>query len=214
VKREKQQGVKMGKKNKKMNQGDNKNDEEAAVEAATAEKPSKWPVWKMLTAILFVVCIVLVIYAYDLRYDYVTADENLSMCLIDLENAEMKAEETDMQVKKMERDANAHGLGDASRNALPEKYIEEFKKKGLMSPENNLLNDLYHHQDLIPYNAPGNYVFRFTDRRLLYLLSPNRAFANFASRDVHGWLYLSYKVKNKDDIEWKVIDSYCPDLDK
>ena len=204
----------MSKKKPKKSQDDSNENPEQEVGTAISGAPRQWHFWKILSIVLFVICIVLVLYAYDSHYDYKMCDENLSSCFIELENAEMKAKDMDLRMEKLERESQIHGLGDASRNPLPEKYIQKFKDEGLPSPENIILNDLYHRSDLIPYNAPGNVAFRFADRRLLYLLSPNRAFANFASNDVRGWLYLSYKVKAKDDIQWKVIESYCPDLDK
>jgi len=204
----------MGKKKRKSTTKDENKNTEASIEPTTDEEAPKKSIWKVLSTVLFVICIILVIYAYDLRYEYKNCDENLGMCFVELENAEAEVGDLNVRLERMEREANAHGLGDITKNPLPDKYIEEFKKKGLLNPVNNLLNDLYHRPEIIPYDAPGNFTFRFSDRRLVYLLSPNRAFANFASRDIKGWLYLSYKVNGKDDIQWKVIESYCPDLDK
>jgi hypothetical protein len=204
----------MGKKQPKKKKEENPEvSPSAGEEPATGSSPT-WHIWKILAIVFIVISVGLAIYAYDCGYELSVLDENLGMCFIELENTEMELKDMTTKVDKLERAAEAHGLGDVSKNPLPEKYIQQFKDKGLLSPENNLLNDLYHNTEIIPYNEPGNFGFRFTDRRLLYLLSPNRAFANFASQDVKGWLYLSYKVKGKGDIEWKVIESYCPDLDK
>ncbi len=204
----------MNKKRPKKKQNDSGENPEPAVEAPVTDSPSKWHLWKILAIVFIVISIVLVVYAYDCQYELSMYDENLSICFIELDNTEMELKDMEVKVQKLERTAEAHGLGDVSKNPLPEEYIQRFKDKGLQNPENIILNDLYHDSEIIPYNAPGNFSFRFKARRLLYLLSPNRAFANFASQDVKGWLYLSYKVNAKDDIEWKVIESYCPDLDK
>ncbi len=204
----------MGKKQPKKKKADKPEVSPPQGEAPVIDSPPKWHFWKILSIVLFVISIVLVFYAYDCQYELSVYDENLSICFIELENTEMELKDMEVKVQKLERAADAHGLGDVSKNPLPEEYIQRYKDKGLPNPENHILNDLYHSSEIIPYNAPGNFAFRFKDRRLLYLLSPNRAFANFASQDIKGWLYLSYKVNAKDDIEWKVIESYCPDLDK
>jgi len=182
--------------------------------ASVTDSPPKRNLWKIVAIAFIAISIVLLLYAYNCYNEISMYDENLVNCSLELEEALMEKNNKDAIINKLERDAKTHGLGDVTKNALPDSYIQKFKDKGLSSPENIIKNDLYHRYDLIPYEAPGNIAFRFNDRRLIYLLSPKRAFANFSAGDVKGWVFLSYKVKANSEISWKVLESYCPDLDK
>ena len=119
-------------------------------------------------------------------------------------------------MQKLEFDLEASGIGKAGDSALLPKYIEQFKKAGLPSPVRDLRTDLVKKKDFIPYSSKGlEQPLRFYDRRQIYIISPNLAFANFGSgENIRGWLLLSYKVEAERKVTWKILRSYCAYFDK
>lgn len=211
----------MSKKRKRKGRDKKENDkpEETAPAEAKETKETKKPISErqiliFLSVFLFIICLVVIVYAYNLRREISNYDENLTNCSLALEEAELEAESGDIKINKLEREIEALRLGVVGGFELPEKYAREFEKKGLREPIEDIKTSLMKNMDIIPYKDIGNRKLRFISRNEVYVISPDKALANFSDGENFGWLLAGYTVIDRDNIKWKVADSYCPYYDK
>jgi len=186
-----------------------------AVEAKEARKPiSERQILIFLSVFLFIISLAMFLYTYSLRTEVSNYDENLSNCALALEEAEQNAADRDVKINKLEREIEALRLGVVGSFELPEKYAREYEKKGLRKPIEDIKTSLMKNIDIIPYKDIGNRKLRFVSRNEVYVISPDKALANFSDGENFGWLIAKYTVVDRENIKWKVVDSYCPYYDK
>ena len=204
-------------KKKKQKKEDTMNDPNQSTDPTAVPPPKKVSSTWMFFALLFAITtVIFAVYSYYIYGEISNYDYNLSNCALELDRITVEMEEMEKQMNKLELDLKAAGLGTAGELALTDKYIEKYKKLGLANPVRDIITDLVKNKDLIPYDSRSlERALRFQNRQHIYVISPDRVFANFGSgEDVKGWLYLSYKVSDGGKITWKVLNSYCPYFDE
>lgn len=188
--------------------------EEDNVDAPSLGFARERKIWIGIALVLLAVNVVLVVYVLHARREVSNYDANLVNCSMELEEAVQRMKDKEAELSGLRRDLNASRLGKVGQSGLSNKYIEQFKKRGLKSPVQNITADLLKHTDLIPYEGTRGRPMRFHNRKEIYLLGPNRVFANFGDGNEYGWMLLDYKISNNGEITWKVTESYCPYYDK
>ena len=171
--------------------------------------------WIIISSVLFVLCVVCFMYAIDARGKISDYDSNLVNCTMALDEAIQARDDMEVEKRKLDQQVNEMSLKNAGVNSIPAKYIRQFQEKGVSRPVPIIQADLTTRKDLIPYkpSGPGRFM-RFGNRNEVFLLSHNRALAYFTDGTIFGWMFLDYSIRNKDDIRWKIIESYCPHYDQ
>jgi hypothetical protein len=214
VARKKQQKKKFEKKSSQEETTGGYKSEESHQATSPPDFTRERKVWIGVAVVLFAVSVVLFVYAVQAGREVGNYDANLVNCSMELEEAGRKVEERDAQLGGLKRELDASRLGKVGESGLPDKYIEEFKRKGLENPVQDIATDLMGHSDLIPHEGTWGRPMRFHNIEEIYVLGPNRVFANFGDGREYGWMLLDYRVSNNGEIIWKVTESYCPYYDK
>ncbi|MFH2035128.1 MAG: hypothetical protein ABIJ45_01895 [Candidatus Zixiibacteriota bacterium] len=205
----------MSKKKKEQNQKDKNLQSDASESNVNNKQPKEKLVYIFLSAFLFLVTIAMFIYTVSLKAEVSNLDENLTNCAIELSEINDSFIQKDNMITKLQREVDQYRGGIAGRKTLPEKYIEEFKKKGLKNPEQNIINSLAANRNIIPYTGADGEKMQFYNRDQIYILSRNKVLAEIRDKkENYGWLLLKYAVQNDGQINWVVIDSYCALHDK
>ena len=163
---------------------------------------------------LFIICIILLIYLYRLRHEVSNYDANLVNCSLDLEKATADLEQVQRELQGARVELSAAQTGKPGETMLTQKYIDLYRKLGMQNPNFEITYNLSNKPQLIPYKPTPGRTMGFFNRSLIFLLGPDRVFANFNDGQIGGWMLLEYKVEQGGKINWKVIESYCPYYDK
>lgn len=89
--------------------------------------------------------------------------------------------------------------------SLQEFDISDLQKKGLSSPEEDIIADLSAHTELIPFKAVLGGKMFFS---AVQILSDKWVAATFEDGHIVGFMILKYKVSDSGKISWSVIDAY------
>ncbi len=95
-----------------------------------------------------------------------------------------------------------------NRPGLSMEEIDEFKRKGLDNPYDDIITDLGLHKELIPLK--GEYSARPSvyENVSMYLLNSKWAYASLLGGSTLSQTLLEYHVSDNGEIIWKVIDTY------
>lgn len=209
----------MGKRGQRKGKREKRTEEEHISEAESAgelgsDYSGERKIWIVIAAVLFIVGVVSIIYAANARREMINFEDNLINCAMELEEKENQLNDNQSRINILEQDLEAASLGAIGKAQLSEKYVNLYKEWGLKNPAQNIISDLIKHNELIPYSGTQGRAMRFYNRRQIYVISPNKVFANFGDQIISGWMLLQYRVKDGGDISWKVLDSYCAHYDE
>jgi hypothetical protein len=205
----------MGNKKKKYLQTEET--QKKADESADGKKvhPRERIFWLVYSGILFVICIVLLIYVFNLRTEVTNLDSNLVNCSIELDNLIEEERVNSIKMTRLERELEESQLGALSNFELPEKYAKELDRKGFRRPIEDFRTDLIRNSEIIPYKGTvKGKNMTFINRNQIYVISPDKVIANFGDGTNFGWILLEYKARAGKKVDWKILDSYCAYYDE
>ena len=94
------------------------------------------------------------------------------------------------------------------RPKLSIQEIQYLKDQGLRNPVNDITADLMKHPELIPYRGVLGGRMGFYSESDIFVISNKLVRASFDDGHTGGWLLLEYQVTGKNEISWKVLESY------
>ena len=86
--------------------------------------------------------------------------------------------------------------------------ITKLKKAGLSDPEKDLIADLMHHRELIPYDGVMGGTMGFYSKQDIHILTSRWILASFEDGHIGGHMLLEYRVHPAGEIHWGVIVAY------
>jgi hypothetical protein len=96
----------------------------------------------------------------------------------------------------------------ANRPGLYSWHIIELRRKGLADPVHDIVTDLMHHSELIPYEGVLGGTMSFYSEDTIHVLTTRWVLASFEDGHIGGNMLLEYRVSSDGEITWSVIDSY------
>jgi len=154
-------------------------------------------IWACLLMVIVAVC-VFANYRYQNDLNVL---EHRNRSLSD-QNTELSGTIIDLQNEVRKYQANVPSLSEL--NATPSETLR--LEDSTWTPK-NILSDLKRHNDLIPYEGVLGGKMGFYDDEKIFLLTDRWVLAWFDDGHIAGYMLLKYQI-NKDEISWKVMDSY------
>ncbi|MCE5251525.1 hypothetical protein LLG96_15045 [bacterium] len=89
---------------------------------------------------------------------------------------------------------------------LSPETVDEFRRRGLSDPQNDIIADLGSHEELMPFRGIFGARPSFYPDVRMYVLNSRWAYASFNDGSRLGQTLLEYTVSERGVITWRVID--------
>lgn len=122
----------------------------------------------------------------------------------------IKSAMTDTKQPASPESPSGKKLSDIRAHQLQEPDRRFLIAKGLKQPLHDLVQDLIHHNELIPCKGTAGGTPGFYDRDRIAVLSKDRVIADYSDGHVDGTIELSFLVSNG-TVSWSVVHAACGD---
>ncbi len=187
-----------------------------------AVPPPKTPgrniTWIIITLILLAGNIILLTAFIKARSDlnrYSDAAEEISNydmelvdCRVRLDDAMAREADDIQKIKSLESRVDILENKVQGFSTLSTQYISEFRKKGLNSPERDIIADLMKHPEMIPIKPVLGGQMGFYERQKIFVLNQFLVYAYFSDGHKEGTMILEYSVSDGGKIKWNPMKAY------
>ena len=157
--------------------------------------------------------LVIIFAAFSVAFLIANMSINEKLSLANCENDLLKAENNSLTVNLKKACALNEDLK-RSFPGLSKAETDEYKKRGLSNPENDIINDLGSREELMPFKGVFGARPSFYREVRMYVLNAKWAFASFDDGSNIGQTLIDYSVSDSGVISWKVIETYMSKVSK
>jgi hypothetical protein len=135
-------------------------------------------------------------------------DRDLTDCWVRLDDAEEVKKVLERRIDALEKRINRMRDEVIGISSMSNEAARELRLKGLKNPEQEIIEDLMNHPELIQYQPVLGGKMGFYDRKKIFVLNEHFVYAHFSDGHSSGTMVLEYDVDDNAEISWQVLKAY------
>jgi hypothetical protein len=135
-------------------------------------------------------------------------DMDLVDCRVRLDDALAREADDKQKISSLENKVDILENKVQGFSSLSTQSISEFRKKGLNSPERDIIADLMNHPEMIPIKPTQGGQMGFYDHQKILILNQFLVYAYFTDGRKSGTMILEYSVSDGGKIKWNPMKAF------